>query len=493
MLNAATSLGLAAEDPDAVRNLLQDKLVSALRQVAAEMEIQDLLVNRASFIQRVSGHVETDIAHNGLKLESVTISQLDQTPRTALRAEDNIFDAQGARLITETVTQMRVESNEITLGAERKIKQEQVATNKFLYEQEVQAAAAAAERDRQITTVQAEKEQQAATATAEQTRLAGLAGIERERALQVAAVQRDQSVEVANQTRERAATLARLERQQAEELAQRDMTIQIAERERMRAAAQAQQLAAEAERAQQAQAVRTVEVTAEAERRKNEQVINAQAGAEQARVEQETAARVEAYRLTTLAEARQQAAQREAEARLVAAKAERDAQLLEVEAKRAEETIPVDVERERVAVEQARVEVLSRELATKAQHESISRDLQIALARIEAEQAVAVARAQAMAQAFANAQMQIWGDPTTLSRMTQAFLDGQGTSMKIDGFVAGVSPEVKGVAANVGTLLARYAKEQFGLDVKPEEAEQLLKQLTADQAVADPGTNGTDR
>jgi hypothetical protein len=66
------------------------------------MELTDLLVNRAEFLKHVSAHVASDIKHNGLELENVTLSSLDQTRTDVLRSGDNIFDAQGARKITES-------------------------------------------------------------------------------------------------------------------------------------------------------------------------------------------------------------------------------------------------------------------------------------------------------------------------------------------------------------------------------------------------------
>jgi uncharacterized membrane protein YqiK len=63
------------------------------------------------FPQAVQVIVEKDLVHNGLRLEPVTISRLDQTSPTAMRGEDNVFDAQGLRTIAEITQRQRVERN----------------------------------------------------------------------------------------------------------------------------------------------------------------------------------------------------------------------------------------------------------------------------------------------------------------------------------------------------------------------------------------------
>ncbi|MFN8661987.1 MAG: flotillin family protein [Thermomicrobiales bacterium] len=94
ILAAATSLGERSVDAESVKHLVNQKLVSALRTVAATRPLHELHTKRDEFAQAVQIIVEKDLAHNGLTLESVTISRLDQTLPNAMRGEDNVFDAQ---------------------------------------------------------------------------------------------------------------------------------------------------------------------------------------------------------------------------------------------------------------------------------------------------------------------------------------------------------------------------------------------------------------
>ncbi|MDB5329164.1 MAG: hypothetical protein JWP03_315, partial [Phycisphaerales bacterium] len=100
ILQAARSLGGRNVQPEGVSELVQEKLVSALRTVAATKELVELHAKRDEFASAVQEIVTHDLASNGLTLESVTISALDQTDPSALQ-ERNVFDAQGLRKIAE--------------------------------------------------------------------------------------------------------------------------------------------------------------------------------------------------------------------------------------------------------------------------------------------------------------------------------------------------------------------------------------------------------
>jgi len=100
ILQAARSLGRATCALRKVSELVQEKLVSALRTVAATKDLVELHCKRDEFASAVQEIVMHDLASNGLTLESVTISALDQTDPTQLE-ERNVFDAQGLRKIAE--------------------------------------------------------------------------------------------------------------------------------------------------------------------------------------------------------------------------------------------------------------------------------------------------------------------------------------------------------------------------------------------------------
>jgi len=110
ILAAARSLGERCVRAEAVKELVGEKLISALRAVAATKELMELQLKRDEFAAAVQENLAADLRQNGLTLETVTISMLDQTPSENLNPR-NVFDAQGLRKITEITQAQNVERN----------------------------------------------------------------------------------------------------------------------------------------------------------------------------------------------------------------------------------------------------------------------------------------------------------------------------------------------------------------------------------------------
>ena len=104
ILQASRSLGERMSSSGAVKELVEDKLVSALRTAAAGKTLEQLNSERDEFLAEVMKLVADDLRSNGLILETATISKLDQTDERFLKVE-NIFDAQGRRKIAEITQQ----------------------------------------------------------------------------------------------------------------------------------------------------------------------------------------------------------------------------------------------------------------------------------------------------------------------------------------------------------------------------------------------------
>src|SRR5215210_3562225 len=154
ILQAARSLGGRNVHPDAVSELVQEKLVSALRTVAATKELVELHAKRDEFASAVQAIVTHDLASNGLTLESVTISALDQTDPLQLQ-ERNVFDAQGLRKIAQITQQARIERNEIEKDAERQVVERNVSTTKKVLDLQRDQAEFEAEQKMKVANVQA--------------------------------------------------------------------------------------------------------------------------------------------------------------------------------------------------------------------------------------------------------------------------------------------------------------------------------------------------
>lgn len=481
ILNASRSLGDRSVHADTVRELVFEKLVSALRSVAATRELAQLHAERDDFATAVSELVREDLKSNGLTLESVTISRLDQTD-TARLNEQNVFDAQGLRKIAEITQQARVERNMYERDAERNITQKNVDTRKEVLDLEKDQAEAEATQAAEIAMIRSQQRQEAESYDIQQRQIVETKEIDKDRQVQEAGVQRDLAINIAKvnaekdliakqqeqQTadilRNQAIQTADVERERAVEIAKREREVAIAEAEQRRAAAEAEQLAAEAQREQAEQDVFTVEQVAAADRQKQVQVIAAQQSAEQEKIREQMEADIEAYKNAKVAQGEQEAATRLAEAIRVKAEAQRDAARLAAEGDQARQMVPVNVNREQVAVDAqrvqdvdaARVEVLRSELSAKAEYDQISVELEKVLADISARKEVGVAFAQSVGGALSHANMNLYGDPKMLGTALDSFAKAAGVSAWADGLVKTL-PEGT-IEAAAATLSSAFPK-----------------------------------
>lgn len=479
VIAAATSLGERSVDAESVKKLVFQKLVSALRTVAATRSLAELHTKRDDFAAAVQQIVQNDLASNGLTLESVTISKLDQTPPDSMKADQNVFDAQGLRTIAEITQKQRVERNKIERQADQAVKSQDVETAKFIYEQELARSQAEARQNSDIEKAKSEARQQAETFRAEQEKLEGVAIQQREQGVQIATVQKQQAIEVENQRRQQAAQQAEIDRMRAIEISEREKQIAVAMKEQERAKAEAERLAAEQEREKENQGVFTVEVTQTAEREKQRAIITEQADIEKKRLRDQMEADVHAYTAVREAEGQQQAAEKQAQARLTLATAEREAKSFEAEGDTAVKMVPVNVDREQVEVERARVDVKREDLKNQAEFETIARELQVELARISAEKEARIASAEAIGRAFASARMQVWGDPSSMNRMMESFFRGQQNGHFVEGLVNGMPEEVRNAAlgslSSLGETGARLIERLTGQKVDPSAVEDALR------------------
>ncbi|MDF2440923.1 MAG: hypothetical protein JWN98_1907 [Abditibacteriota bacterium] len=104
--DAAQTLGQKTLKPMELKELVEGKFVDALRAVAAEMSMEELHEMRTDFVQKVQTAVTGDLMKNGLELETVSLTALDQTSRDYFNP-NNAFDAQGLTKLTEEIEMRR--------------------------------------------------------------------------------------------------------------------------------------------------------------------------------------------------------------------------------------------------------------------------------------------------------------------------------------------------------------------------------------------------
>lgn len=493
---AAASLGERATDVRALKELIEDKLVGALRTVAAKSTLQELNTDRDKFAEQVQRIVTEELADNGLKLESVTISELDQHMVDPERAKTNVFDAEGTKTATKQIQAARILANEAEREADEAIATRDASARKVLEAQTVIEAKARADAASEATRAKAEADQLAATFAAEQSRLAGEAEAASQRQVELANVVKAKAVEIANVEREQAVAIATVTRNREEEVARRAKEVAIAKAEQERAQAEAEQLLAEEARKKAEEAVVTAKVLAEANRSKEQKVIDEQAAAEQQKIKEEMAADVEAYKVTRKAKAEQDAAEARALAVRTEAEADRDANTLKAEGDQAVQMVPVHVERERVEVKNQDADVEIKLLKERAKYQEVSVELEKALAKIKADAEVGIESAKALSLAFQGAEMNIFGDPTTLTKMSSVFLQGQKVGAFTDGMLEGLPPEIKGLAEVVGPVAMSKLSGLLGgngKSVDPKELADQVLTIVREGMVANSSANAATR
>ncbi|MDP3083773.1 MAG: SPFH domain-containing protein, partial [Rubrivivax sp.] len=114
---AAQTLGNRTFDAAKLRELIEGKLIDALRAVAARFTMDDLHENRGRFVAEVRDSLLESLARNGLELDSVSLTALDQTPFKALD-ENNAFNAVGMRKLAEVIATSKKERAAIDADAE---------------------------------------------------------------------------------------------------------------------------------------------------------------------------------------------------------------------------------------------------------------------------------------------------------------------------------------------------------------------------------------
>jgi uncharacterized membrane protein YqiK len=433
VLNAARSLGDKSVNAQSVSQLVFEKLVSALRSVAATKDLVEIHAQRDAFASAVQQLVRADLEQNGLSLESVTISRLDQTSQELL-SDTNIFDAQGKRKITEITQAALVERNRLEREAQREITLKNVQTRREILELERQQAEAEAAQQAEIAKVQAEKKREADTYRIEQERQVQEAQIQQEQAVRVAAIERDRLLLLKQQELQK----TDIERAKAIELAEREKEIAVAEAERQRAEAEKRALEAQAEREKANQQIITVQQLAAAEREAQTKLIAAKQQIEQERIKRETEVQVAAFAEVKKAEAQKQAAELEAEAIRIRAEAEAQAREQVARGETAIKMVDVNIAREQVEVERARVEVERHALEYRQTYSEAALKFELEKLRVEAQRDVQMELARAVGQFMSRGNMNIFGDPETLARMTEQYARGLGLGMAIDGALAGL-------------------------------------------------------
>jgi uncharacterized membrane protein YqiK len=299
--------------PEALRELLEGKFVDALRSVAAEMTMEEMHEKRGEYVKRVKQAVAEDLLKNGLELETVSLTGLDQTNMEFFNPS-NAFDAEGLTQLTEQIERRKKLRNDIEQDTMIQIRNKNLEAEKqsLDIDQESEAARLAQERELEvrrssqradIARERAQHDQQA-----EQAQIVARLEVERsrittERTLQEARIRQEQELQQLE-----------VERRKTLELAEQARAVAIAQASKAQSDAQAEAEIARAKAVSAEEKVFSARETEIAQRRKAIDLIGAAQDAERDAIRVKVAAEADKSAASDRSDARRIDAEGEAEA-----------------------------------------------------------------------------------------------------------------------------------------------------------------------------------
>lgn len=360
---AAQTLGLRTMQPQELKELIEGKFVDALRSVAAELSMTELHEKRTDFVQRVQQVVSEDLLKNGLELESVSLTGLDQTGMEFFNPS-NAFDAEGLTRLTEEIEQRKKIRNDIEQDTQIQIKKKNLSAAQEALtidrdeqyarlEQEREVEIRRAQQSAQIAEEQAEKNQAAEQAKIMAEREVSQSKIDADKVVSERRIAMEQDVREREISKERAVETQQVEKIKSIELAEQDKAIAIAEKSRAQSEARAEADRALALAVEAEEQVKTVRESEMAERDKRIELIEAAKQAEREAIAIRVAAEAEKAAAADKAEATREVARGMADEKRIEADAQAEAEKLL--AASAQARYEVDAEGQRAVNEAANI------------------------------------------------------------------------------------------------------------------------------------------
>lgn len=348
---AARTLGERTFEADRLREMVEGKLVDALRAVAATQKMLALHENRQEFVQEVQSIVANDLAKNGLQLEAVSLTGLDQTPTDNLDP-NNTFNATALKMIAELVAEQTEKRAEAEANAKIAEEREAARAEEETIRNRERVERSEIDKKRSVEIYRSESDAESQKADIAAKRQAEQAELEKEEDLRSREITRDRNLKVSEQESRKAEIAAQQEAERAElekdealraRQIERDRNLEISEQEQRIAVAEKSesesQAQAKAEEARKArivaeQAVQTAQERAAAERAKQVATLKAEEEAQVEATQIRVSAEARRAEAEEQAKARRNAAEQEAMARRNAAEKDREAAEFEAQGER---------------------------------------------------------------------------------------------------------------------------------------------------------------
>ncbi len=220
---AASTLGRRTLETSRLEELLSGKFIGALRSVAAEMSLDEMHENRSDMVLKVEERAKIALAQNGLELESVAITDLDQTNLEYFDPA-NRFDAEGMTQLIEDIETRRKLRNDVEQSSMVAIRTRNLEAEKETLKLEQESEHSRLNQSLALETMRADQHaavqstRSAKEAEAEQSRIESEQStrerqIVRQKELDSAEIEAQQQVETARIAHEQALEQARINRE----------------------------------------------------------------------------------------------------------------------------------------------------------------------------------------------------------------------------------------------------------------------------------------
>ena len=331
--NAAQTLGQRTMQPEALRELLEGKFVDALRSVAAEITMEQMHEKRGDYVRRVKQAVAEDLLKNGLELESVSLTGLDQTNMDFFNPS-NAFDAEGLTRLTEEIERRKKIRNDIEQDTLIQIRNKNLETEKLSLQIDQEGEAARLEHERDVEVRRALQRAEVARERALREQEAEQAQITSRHEVEKSRIVTERSLDEARIKREQDIQRLEVDRRKTLELAEQQRAIAIAQASRAQSEAQAEAELARAKAVSAEEKVFSARETEIAERKKQIEIIAAQQDAERDGIRIKLQAQAEKMAAVDRAEMHRMDAEGEAEAEKIRALASKLRYEIEAEGSR---------------------------------------------------------------------------------------------------------------------------------------------------------------
>ena len=342
--SAAQTLGLRTMHPEQLKDLVEGKFVDALRSVAAELTMTELHEQRSHFVQKVQQVSSEDLLKNGLELETVSLTGLDQTAMEHFNPS-NAFDAEGLTRLTQEIELRKKLRNDIEQDTQVQIRTKNLEAQRRTLEiardeeyaqleQEREVANRRAEQAADVARQEAEKAREAEGAKITSTQQIDQARIEAERLVAQQRIAMEQEVAEREISKARAIETQDIEKAKAIELSEQDRDIAVAEKSRAQSEAKAEADKALALAVQAEEQVKTMRDREAADRQKIIELIEASKEAEREAITIRVAAEAEKIAAADQAEALREQARGQADKTRIEAEGQAEAVRAAAEASR---------------------------------------------------------------------------------------------------------------------------------------------------------------